>query len=159
MGIAGIITLIILGIILILLEIFVVPGITIAGIGGIILLVAGIYFSYSNYGTPTGHYLLAGTFALVFGIFYVSHKAGALKNMTLSAEVKSKVREEIILQVKIGDTGKTISRMAPMGTIMIGDEQYEASSKGIFIDENTDIEVINIIDNKIIVKPKNLNYG
>jgi membrane-bound ClpP family serine protease len=154
MGLAGIITLLLLGIILILLEIFVVPGITVAGIGGIVLLVTGIYFSYANYGVPTGHYILLGTFALVGGIFYVSHKTGALKSMTLTAEVKSKVKDEVKMNVKSGDTGKTISRMAPMGTVQIGNELYEASSKGVFIDENTEIEVINIVDNKIFVKPK-----
>jgi membrane-bound ClpP family serine protease len=154
MGLAGIITLLLLGIILILLEIFVVPGITVAGIGGLVLLVAGIYFSYANYGTPIGHFILLGTFAMVGLLFYVSYKGGAIKTMTLNAEVTSVAKEDVSLKVKVGDTGKAVSRMAPMGTVMINNELYEASSKGGFIEVNTEIEVIHIADNKITVITK-----
>jgi membrane-bound ClpP family serine protease len=155
MGLAGIITLLLLGIILILLEIFVVPGITIAGIGGLILLILGIYFSYSKYGVPMGHYILLGTFSLVAIIFFISYKSGAIKTMTLDTQNMAQLRTEVKQNIKIGDIGKTISRLAPMGTIMLNNELYEASSKGSFINENTEIEVVNIIDNKIIVEPKN----
>jgi membrane-bound ClpP family serine protease len=79
MGLAGIITLIVLGIILIFLEFFVVPGITVAGIGGLILLVLGIYFSYSSYGVATGNALLLTTFGALGLIFYVAYKTGAWK--------------------------------------------------------------------------------
>jgi membrane-bound ClpP family serine protease len=155
MGLAGIITLIVLGIILIFLEFFVVPGITVAGIGGLILLVLGIYFSYSSYGVATGNALLLTTFGALGLIFYVAYKTGAWKKITLSTEVKSTSKEDVSLNVKVGDTGKTVSRLAPMGTIMINNELFEASSKGVFIDENTEIEIIRIVNNKIIVKPKN----
>lgn len=153
MGIAGIITLIVLGILLLLLEFFVIPGVTIAGIGGVILLVLGIYFSYSNYGTSTGNYVLLGTFGSIGLIFYVAFRSGALKRITLQSEVQGKSKTDVHSKVKVGDTGTTVSRLAPMGTITINDQLFEASSKGIFIDENTDIEIIKIINNKIIVKP------
>ena len=156
MGLFGIITLIILGILLLLLEFFVVPGVTIAGIGGFILLVLGIYFSYSNYGVSTGNGILLGTFGTLGIIFYVAYRTGAWKRITLNAEVKSTSKPDVKINLKVGDSGKTISRLAPMGTIMVNNELFEASSKGIFVDENTEIEIIKIINNKIIVKPKNL---
>lgn len=154
MGLAGIVTLIVLGILLILLEFFVVPGVTFFGIGGLVLLVLGIYFSYTNYGIATGNTILLSTFGAIGLIFYVAYRTGAWKKITLSAEVKSVSKEDVSLNVKVGDSGKTISRLAPMGTIMVNNELFEASSKGIFIDEDTEIEIIRIINNKIIVKPK-----
>jgi membrane-bound ClpP family serine protease len=154
MGLAGIITLIVLGILLIFLEFFVVPGVTVAGIGGLILLVLGIYFSYSNYGVATGNTILLSTFGLVGVTFYVAYKTGAWKKIMLNTEVKSTLKKDIALNIKVGDTGKTISRLTPMGNIMVNNKLYEASSKGIFIDENTEIEIIRIINNKIVVKPK-----
>ncbi len=155
MGIAGIIILIILGILLIFLEFFVVPGVTVAGIGGLILLILGIYFSYSNYGVSTGNTLLLATFGIVGLVFYIAYRTGAWEKITLSTQVKSKSKQDVSLNVKIGDIGKTISRLAPMGTVMINNNLFEASSKGLFIDENTEIEIIRIKNNKIIVKPKN----
>ena len=154
MGLAGIITLIVLGILLIFLEFFVVPGVTISGIGGLILLVLGIYFSYSNYGVATGNTILFSTFGVIGVIFYAAYRTGAWKKIMLSTEVKSTSKEDVSVNVKVGDKGKTISRLAPMGTVMIDNELFEASSKGIFIDEDTDIEIIKIVNNKIIVKPK-----
>jgi len=155
MGLAGIITIIVLGILLILLEFFVVPGVTVAGVGGLILLILGIYFSYSNYGVTTGNTILLATFGAIGLIFYVAYRTGAWKKITLSTEVKSKSKPDVKLNVKIGDIGKTISRLAPMGTVMINNDLFEASSKGVFIDEDTEIEIIRIKNNKIIVKPKN----
>ncbi len=155
MGLAGIITLIVLGILLIFLEFFVVPGVTFAGIGGLILLVLGIYFSYSNYGLATGNTILLTTFGVIGLIFYVAYKTGVWKKITLSAEVKSTSKEDVSRNVKVGDSGKTVSRLAPMGTIMVNNELFEASSKGGFVDQNTEIEIIRIVKNKIIVKPKN----
>ena len=155
MGLVGIITLIVLGILLIFLEFFVVPGVTVAGVGGLILLVLGIYFSYSNYGVSTGNTILLTTFGLVGLVFYVAYRTGVWKKITLSTEVKSTSKSDVSINVKIGDTGKTISRLAPMGTIIINNELFEASSKGVFIDENTEIEIIRVKNNKIIVKPKN----
>lgn len=155
MGLAGIITLLVLGILLILLEFFVVPGVTISGIGGLILLGLGIYFSYANYGLASGNTILLSTFGIIGLIFYVAHKTGAWKKITLNTEVTSKSKPDVELNLKIGDSGKTISRLAPMGSVMINNEIFEASSKGIFINENTEIEIIRIKGNKIIVKPKN----
>ena len=154
MGLAGIITLIALGILLILLEFFVVPGVTISGVGGLILLVLGIYFSYTNYGVPIGNYILLGTFGAIGLIFYLAYRTGAWKKITLRAEVKSTSKPDVNTNVNIGDIGKTVSRLAPMGTIIVNNELFEASSKGIFIDENTEIKIIKITNNKIIVKPK-----
>jgi membrane-bound ClpP family serine protease len=57
-------------------------------------------------------------------------------------------------RVKKGDQGITITRLAPMGRVLINDENVEAKSEQ-FIDQNVEIEVEKILDNKIIVKLKN----
>lgn len=155
MGIAGIITILVLGILLLFLEFFVVPGITVAGIGGLILLVLGIYFSYANYGLPVGNYMLLGTFGAIGLVFYLAYRTGAWEKITLKSEVKSTSHADVNINIKVGDIGKTVSRLAPMGTIMVNNQLFEASSKGLFVDENTEIEVIKIMNNRIIVKPKN----
>ncbi len=154
MELATIIVLIILGILLILLEFFVVPGVTVAGIGGFVLLIISIYFSYENYGYFTGNIILLSIFLSILILFYIAHKTGVWKSITLNTEIKGKSKSEVSTSIKIGDTGKTISRLAPMGSIMIDKKIYEAASNGMFIDENVEIEIIRIKNNKIIVKQK-----
>ena len=52
MTLTAIILLIVLGIFLFLVEFLLVPGVTIAGIAGFILLVGGIWVAYDSLGTP-----------------------------------------------------------------------------------------------------------
>jgi membrane-bound ClpP family serine protease len=58
-------------------------------------------------------------------------------------------------KIKIGDKGKTITRLNPMGRVMVGNEHYEAKSIDKLIDQNTEVEIVKIESNKIIVKPLN----
>ncbi len=154
MGLPVIITLIVLGILLILLELFVVPGITVAGVGGIVLLLVSIYFSYDNYGYVMGNIILLSSFAAIALLFFIAYKTGVWKTMTLNTEVTGNSKVNVTPDIKVGDIGKSISRLAPMGTIMVNKKLYEASTTGIFIDENVEVEIINIKKNKIIVKQK-----
>ena len=154
MTLAGIIALIVLGIVLILLEFFVVPGITVAGIGGLILLISGVALAYSKYGIPGGHYLMAGTmFALIF-ILIVAFKSKTWNKISLNTAIESKAKEDLSLIIKVGDIGTTVSRLAPSGTVLINDQLVETESRNGFVDENEQVEVIKIKLNKIIVKLK-----
>ncbi|MCK4665022.1 MAG: NfeD family protein [Bacteroidales bacterium] len=151
----AIILLILIGIILILLEFLVVPGTTIAGIGGLLLMGSGVYLSYTTYGTQVGHYILLGTFLFIIISFYFSLKTKTWKKMMLNSKIDSKVDNISGKDIKPGDFGKTITRLAPIGKAIVNGSYYEAKSIDKFIDENTDIKVIKIVGNQIIVKLKN----
>lgn len=155
MTIAGIILLIILGIVLILLEFLVIPGVTIAGIGGFILLAGGVYLSYHYYGVETGNYTLAGTAVLITGSIVLALRSRTWKKLMLRSSIDSKVNEIEEGKINIGDTGVTISRLAPMGKIQVNDEYYEAKTLNDFIDPNVEVVIKKIENNIIIVKPLN----
>jgi len=61
---------------------------------------------------------------------------------------------EEIYSVKPGDTALTVSRLAPMGKVMVNDLMFEAKSTGPYINQNTEVEIVKIEGNKLIVKPK-----
>ncbi len=152
MTIAAIILLIFLGIFLILLEFLVVPGVTIAGIGGLLCIGGGVYLSYSNYGYVVGNYTLGGTFVLLLVTLYFAFKSKTWKKLMLKTSIDSKVNTYEKEKIKIGDTGRTISRLAPMGKVSVNGEYIEAKSLYKFIDQDTEIEVVKVLNNKIIVK-------
>ena len=56
--------------------------------------------------------------------------------------------------LSIGQVGKTISRLNPIGNVSFDDITIEARSRGEFIDENTSVEIATIEGNKITVTPK-----
>lgn len=149
-----IVTLILIGIILILLEVLVIPGFGVAGILGMGTMVVGIYGAYENYGSLAGHYTLAATLVLSGITAYFTLKSKTWKRIMLNQNIDSKTNVIDTNAIKIGDTGITISRLAPMGKAFINNEYYEVSTYGQFIDQNTEIEVIKIEGNKIFVKLK-----
>ena len=65
-----ILLLIVLGVILLLIEFAVIPGVTIAGIGGTILFGYSIYLAFSEYGTWAGILTLLAIVIIVPVLFY-----------------------------------------------------------------------------------------
>ena len=56
--------------------------------------------------------------------------------------------------IKVGDVGKSISRIVPTGKALFNDEYFEVCTTGEFIDPEIEIEVAKIQHNKIFVKTK-----
>ncbi len=150
-----IIILLLAGIVLMLVEILVAPGVTVFGIAGLLLMGVSIWQAYSAHGTPEGHYFLAGT--ILFSILVLSFtlKSKTWRKAMLSSEVSSRVNVIEEEKVKPGDEGKTISRLAPVGKAIINGDYYEVHSLGEYIEPQTSIVVIRVEFSKIIVKPKN----
>ncbi len=153
MSILAIVLLIILGLILLLIEFAVIPGVTIAGVGGFLLLAASVYIAFADLGNLAGFITLAIVLIASPMMIYYLFKSRAGKKMILDSEITGKVENFSPEKVKVGDVGKTIGRLAPMGKIKINGEVVEAQSSGSFIDHQTDVRIIKIQLNKIIVEP------
>ncbi len=148
-----IIILIFLGLLLLLIEFSVLPGVTIAGIGGFLLLGLSVYIAFSEYGTIIGIITLAFVLIASPMLIYYFFKSKAGKKMVLDSAIDSKVETVDEEKIKVGDTGITIGRLAPSGKARVSGEVVEAQSTGGFIDHNTEIKVLKILSNKIIVEP------
>lgn len=147
-------TFIIIGLIFLALEILVIPGVGIAGVVGFILIAIGIWQAYAGHGMLAGHLVLAGTLVLTVITLVLSLRSKTWRKLALSTAIDSKVNVIDNELIKTGDTGKTVSRLAPMGKALINGEFYEVSTNGDFIDQQTDIVVEKIEFSKIIVKRK-----
>lgn len=155
MSILAIILLILLGLLLLLIEFAVIPGVTIAGIGGFLLLGGAVYVAFAQYGTLPGFITLAVVLILAPAMVYYFFKSRTGKKMILQKNIDGKVDLINKEKIAVGDTGKTIGRLAPMGKVKINGETVEAHSTGAFIDHNTEIRILKIESNKIIVEPLN----
>jgi membrane-bound ClpP family serine protease len=146
--------LIIVGFLFLLLEILVLPGTNIAGVLGFILIAIGVWQSFVVFGNLAGGITLAATVVLSIIALYYSLKSKTWQRAALNKEINSKVNLVDLEKIKVGDKGKTISRLAPMGKARINGEYYEVKTQGEFIDENVNIEIIKIDINKITVTKK-----
>jgi len=157
MSLGLIIFLIFLGLLLFIIEFVLIPGVTIAGIGGAVCLITGIVFAFITFGTTTGLIVLGVTLAIMIVATYFMLKAETWKKFMLKTTLDNKVdtvgSDEG--KVKPGDKGVTVTRLAPGGKVLVNGEYFEAKSVDILIDPKQEIEVIRIDDNKLIVKPIN----
>ena len=146
--------LIIVGLLFIVLEILVIPGQGLFGILGLIVMGIGIWQTYQAYGTVTGHIVLASSFVVSVISLVLSLRSKTWKKMMLNSEINGKVNIIDTDKIKVGDIGKTVSRLAPAGKALFHNEFYEVHTHGDFIDPQKEIEIISIDHNKIIVKQK-----
>lgn len=146
--------LILVGFLFLLLEVLVLPGTNIAGFIGFALIAIGVWQAYAGYGPVAGSLTLGGCVVLSVGGLYYSLKSGTWKRAALNKNIDGKVNLVDPAKIKKGDTGRAVSRLAPMGKAMINNEYFEVKTQGEYVDAGTEIEVINIDFNKITVKPK-----
>jgi len=147
-----ILVLIIVGLLFLILEILVVPGTTIVGVTGFVLMAIGIWQSYALHGTATGHMVLIATIVFTIVVLALSLRSRTWKKVMLSSSIDGRANEHDEGAIKEGDIGTTISRLAPMGKALINDEYFEVTSTGDWIDQGTEIKVVKIDRNKITVK-------
>jgi membrane-bound ClpP family serine protease len=154
MSLTVIAVLIIVGLLFLIIEILVVPGTTVVGIVGFVLIAIGVWQTYAAYGTATGHWVLAATLVLTIATLALSLRGNTWKKLMLKSNVDGKTNVIEENAVKIGDEGIAISRLAPMGKALINNQYFEVSSTGDFIDEQSKIIVTKIEFNKIYIKKK-----
>ena len=143
--------LLIIGLILILIEILFIPGTTVFGIFGILAIFYSDYLSFQYFGTEFAIvYSIANSILVLFVVIY-SLKTNTWKRIALNKIHNVKVENKFDA-LKVGDEGKTTSALRPYGKAIFSDKFYEVKSSENFIDENKKIKIINILQNKIIVK-------
>ena len=141
MTLTSIILLILLGLFLLMMEILFVPGMVL-GFISVILMIAGIIFSFKDYGTTTGFIVVAATAAAAAVAVYGAFQSNIWKQLQVQSSMDGKANALEEGAVKTGDAGKTISRLNPIGKAFINNLQVEVQALDGFIDQEKDITVI-----------------
>jgi len=145
--------LILLSLVLIAAEMFLIPGITIAGIAGGFFVIGGVYYAY-KVSLLVGNITLICTVVLYALTFFWLIRRNSLSRVALNTESKSKVPSASDSGVQMGDEGISLSRLAPIGKARFGSKTVEVKSLTEMIDEQTPIIALKIDGYNIIVKKK-----
>lgn len=144
----------ILGSILLLVEIFVIPGFGVVGIAGIILMVSSLFiaFGVSNIVQATYSVFFAIIISVALMIFIAKKlpQSKLFSKISLQADTgsyKSGIKHNELLNKE----GIAITFLRPSGTISIDNKKYDAVSDGELIEKGSNIKVIDVSDNKITV--------
>lgn len=164
------IALFVLGLLLLLLEIFVIPGFGLTGILGILLIISGLSlamvrnlifdFTFVAKGSFANSLLivsLALAFPLALVLFFGKRffDSGAFRKMSVKSEMTSNEGfsvKESKLDLLVGKTAVVVTDLRPQGKIEINDETFEANADGAFIPMGTSVLVVGIRANYLVVK-------
>lgn len=149
-----VIVLSIIGIILILVEIFLIPGLTVTALAGAAFSIAGIYCAFRSFGVLGGSITLVSTLAIIGFAFVYLVKSKALDTISLKTDINSTVASRDALNIAAGDEGVSISRLNPTGKVRVNNITMEAKTLSEFVDENMEIVVLKVSPTQLIVKTK-----
>ena len=152
MDILIIVVLVIAAVILFLVELFVIPGISIAGFlaGGCIIYAN--YYAFAYLGTMAGFITLAVSAIACVGSLVWFMRSKTLDRIALKKDITSKVDRSAAERVKVGDTGVSTTRLALIGYAEINGDIVEVKSDDGFLNEKTPIIVNRITDGIILVE-------
>ncbi len=142
---------VLIGLVFILAEILFVPGGVLGIVGGFLLIYA-IYLPYgAGYGIEA-HINVVVILLLLASSLYIMIRSNTWNKIKLSKSSDSKIEKNVRDSIKVGDIGICISRLSPMGKARFGNSHAEVKSYSAFVDQGSRIEVVEIVNDKIIVK-------
>ncbi|NDW11816.1 nodulation efficiency protein D (NfeD) [Bacteroides sp. 214] len=147
-----IIALLLAAVILFLVELFFIPGVSIAGIAGLGCLFYANYYAFVNIGMTAGIItLIVSIVACVASLFFFM-RSKTLDKLALNKNITSKVDREAEQSIKVGDVGTCVTRLALIGQAEINEKLVEVRSADGFLDEKTPIVVTRIAAGTIFVE-------
>jgi membrane-bound serine protease (ClpP class) len=153
-----------IGIALILLEVFVLPGMTVAGIAGIIALVAGLALSLVGAGATIALIINAlGRVAIsiliamgaAFALFGALPRLPVGRRLVLARDMPAAGGYASAPEADrqwLGRAGRALSPLRPAGIADIDGARIDVVSDGGFIEAGEPIEVTRVDGNRIVVR-------
>jgi membrane-bound ClpP family serine protease len=145
--------LVLLGIALLLAEVFLLPGITVAGIAGALSLAGGVVYAFIHLGSAAGFITVVSSAVLFAACFAFLVKSNAMSHIGLKTDIEAKVDQPELHQLKSGDAGQAVSRLNPIGKAEFNSLTVEAKSvTGEYIDEGQPVVIVKVEANNVLVK-------
>ncbi len=160
----------ILGLLLIAVEIFIIPGFGIAGISGIIFLIAGLTLSLLNntdfnFEEVSTKEIGEATLTVLIGLglgfvlmIWLSNKIGTkgmMRKVALHKDLED-AHSSPSLTSLIGKEGTAFTVLRPSGKVMIDNELYDGVSESGFIEKGTKVEVVRFENAQVYVENPDL---
>jgi len=151
---------VLLGMILIIVEVF-LPGFGLPGIGGIVLVGAGVVMVGMHFGSLTA----VGTLLVIIAVLAVlvswvlrqaSRGGGKRSDLFLQERDDLRTQQED-MKVLVGKSGTTTSVLRPAGIGDFDGVRLNVVTEGGFIEKDMPIEIVRVDGSRIVVRPAGKN--
>ncbi|MDR2498419.1 MAG: nodulation protein NfeD [Tannerellaceae bacterium] len=156
----------VVGVLLVALEIFVIPGFGLAGISGIILIIAGLALSlldnvdFNFEGVSSSDYgrsmltVLLGVGLGFFAALWISSRIGSrgiFKRVALATDLADAISVPVVHGL-IGKNGRSLTVLRPSGKVVIDGEIYDAISETGFVEKGVWVKVVRTENAQVYVE-------
>jgi len=159
-----------LGLILLLVEIFALPGFGLIGLTGIFLMMWSLLVSMAP-SFPEGpmvpnmpdlkipirnmvmSLILSGVGVLLVSRYLPKSKAASWLVLQEATSTKAGYRSHDEHPDLLGQSGRTITPLRPGGSAMFGDLRQDVVARGEFVESGTRVKVVEIHGSRIVVEP------
>ena len=146
-----IIALVLIGVLLLVAELVLLPGISVAGVGALLAFGVAIFCAIFEYRVLWGVVTLTVTVVLAVIAVFVSLRSNTWQRLSLKTTIDSaSTPTPQQNNIRMGQVGITLTRLAPMGKVRIGEVTVEAKAVDDFIDPKQPVEVIGF-DNTVVI--------
>jgi len=147
---------IILGVLLIVAEVYLIPGFNVVGILGAVIMFAAVTMAFMQAGVVGGVIAMLSASALTGGSLYWMWKSGAWDRFVLSSNLKTDerliAREGEHRARYLGKRGVAVTPLRPTGVAEIEGERIEVVTEGDFISAGSQIKVVAMDRRKYFVR-------
>lgn len=149
-----IVLLIMLGLLFLVAELILLPGVSVGALLALVCDGFAIWLGFRDFGTAGGAVVIVAVLVLSLVVTVVSLRAKTWQRFSLRQEIRSSSTPVLPSEeLHAGDRGKTLSRLSPMGKVEIGGRIYEAKSLDAYVDPQREVEVVGFENFSVIVKP------
>lgn len=137
---------ILVGLFLIGVEVYFIPGFNLAGITGFLAIIFGVGYIFAEGGFTGGIVALVLTCAVGGSMFYLMWQSGAWDRFVLATNLRSDdetlARESENRSRYLGKVGRAVTPLRPTGVVAIDGERIEVVTEGDFIAAGSDVRVV-----------------
>ena len=141
-----------LALVLAFVEIVIVPGFGLAGMGAILCALIDVVIIYSEHGLLWAVVAIVAALAVLGLMLWWVSRSRTMDKMALHASIDSTNATPEQLSVRVGDVGTALTRLALVGNAEIGGKTVEVKSSGAFINPGTPIRVVRVNEANITVE-------
>ena len=148
-----IVLLILFGVLFLVAELVLLPGVSVGALLALVSYGGAVYLSFREFGTVGG--IIAITVVLLLSLVstIVSLRSKTWQRFSLRQEIDSSSMPRPEEELHVGERGRTLSRLSPMGKVEIDGRIYEAKSLDAYVDPRREVEVVGFENFSVIVKP------
>lgn len=141
-----------LALVLAFVEIVIVPGFGLAGMGAILCALIDVVIIYSEHGLLWAVVAIVAALAVLGLMLWWVSRSRTMDKMALHTSIDSTNATPEQLSVRVGDVGTALTRLALVGNAEIGGKTVEVKSSGAFINAGTPIRVVRVNEANITVE-------